>query len=64
MILIDKNDIYELPHELWNNLRLRLRKLGNITKVSKPHRMASSGKNEDFDNTRKKNGKTRINLFL
>ena len=30
-----KHDIYELPHELQNNLR----KLGNIRKVSKLHRI-------------------------
>ena len=32
-----KHGIYELPHELPNDLRLT--KLGNIRKVSKPHRM-------------------------
>ena len=32
-----KHGIYELPHELPNDLRLR--KLGNIRKVSKRHRM-------------------------
>ena len=50
-IITYKHGIYELPHELPNYLRLRsyahtrkkktwdLRKLGNIRKVSKPHRM-------------------------
>ena len=34
--------MYELPHELPNHLRLtNLRKLENIRKVSKPHRMAA-----------------------
>ena len=32
-----KHGIYELPHELQNNVRLR--KLGNISKVSKLDRM-------------------------
>ena len=32
-----KHGIYEFPHELPNNLRLR--KLGNNRKVSKPHRI-------------------------
>ena len=35
-----KHGIYELPHEFVNDLRLRdFRKLKNIRKVSKPHRM-------------------------
>ena len=41
-IITYKHGIYELPHELPNDLRLRkldLRKLGNLTKVSKLHRM-------------------------
>ena len=39
-IITYKHGIYELPHELPNDLRLRifLRKLGNTRKVSKPHR--------------------------
>ena len=36
-IISYKHGIYEVPHELPNDLRLR--KLGNIRKVSKPHRM-------------------------
>ena len=36
-IITYKHGIYELPQELPNYLRLR--KLGNIRKVSKPHRM-------------------------
>ena len=36
-IVTYKHGIYELPHELRNDLRLR--KLGNIRKVSKLHRM-------------------------
>ena len=36
-IITYKHGIYELPHVLPNNLRLR--KLGNIREVSKPHRM-------------------------
>ena len=35
-IISYKHGIYEVPHELPNDLRLR--KLGNIRKVSKPHR--------------------------
>ena len=34
-----KHGIYELPHELPNDLRLK--KLGNIRKVSKPYRMTA-----------------------
>ena len=36
-IITYKHGIYELPHELPNDLRLRI--LGNIRKVSKLHRM-------------------------
>ena len=36
-IIIHTHGIYELPHELWNDLKLR--KLGYIKKVSKPDRM-------------------------
>ena len=36
-IITCKHGIYELPHKLANNLRLR--KLGNIRNVSKLHRM-------------------------
>ena len=36
-IITYKHGMYELPHELPNDLRLR--KLGNIRKVSKLHRM-------------------------
>ena len=36
-IITDKHGIYKLPHELPNDLRLK--KLGNMRKVSKPHRM-------------------------
>ena len=35
--IITKDGIYELPHELPNDLRLR--KLENISKVSELHRM-------------------------
>ena len=39
-IITYKHGIYELLHELPNDLRLKdLRKLGNIRKVSKLHRM-------------------------
>ena len=36
-IITYKHGIYELPHKLWNNLRLW--KLGNIRKVPKLNRM-------------------------
>ena len=36
-IITYQHGIYELPHELPNNVRLR--KLGNIKKVSKLHRI-------------------------
>ena len=36
-IITDKHGIYELPHELPHYLRLR--KLGNIRKLYKRHRM-------------------------
>ena len=36
-IITYKHSMYELPQELPNDLRLT--KLGNIRKVSKPHRM-------------------------
>ena len=37
VIINNKHGIYELPHEMPNNLRLR--KLGNIKKISKLHRI-------------------------
>ena len=37
-IITYKHGIYELPHELPNNVRLKT-KLENIRKVFKPHRM-------------------------
>ena len=37
VIISNKHGIYELPHELPNDLRLR--KLGNIKKISKLHRI-------------------------
>ena len=37
VIISNKHGIYELPHELPNDLR----KLGNIKKISKPHRIVS-----------------------
>ena len=40
VIITSKHGIYELPHELPNNLRLR--KIGNIRKVSKLHRIIAS----------------------
>ena len=40
VIISNKHGIYELPHELPNDLRLKdLRKLGNIQKISKFHRI-------------------------
>ena len=48
--------IYELPHELLNDLRLR--KSGNIKKLSKLHRMLAQcpapRQKESFANTRRK----------
>ena len=39
-IITYKHGVYELPHELSSELRIRiLEKLGNIRKVSKPHRI-------------------------
>ena len=39
-IITYRHGIYEVPHESPNDLRLKdLRKLGNIRKVSNPHRM-------------------------
>ena len=39
-IITDKHGIYELPHELPNDLKLyEIRKLGNIRKVSKLNKM-------------------------
>ena len=41
-IITYKHGIYELPHELLNNLRLKdPRKLRNMRKVSKLHRMTA-----------------------
>ena len=37
VIISNKHGIYELPHELPNDLRLRT--LGNIKKISKPRRI-------------------------
>ena len=70
-IITYKHGIYELPHELPNDLRLT--KLGNIRKVSKPHRMIAQRpapsaqppcQNESFVNTRRKllDGKQKLNL--
>ena len=40
VIISNKHGIYVLPHELPNDLRLRtLRKLGNIKKISKLHKI-------------------------
>ena len=40
VIFSNKPDIYELPHELPNDLRLRtLGNLGNMKKISKLHRI-------------------------
>ena len=42
VIISNKHGIYELPHELPNELRLRifhLKKLGNIRKISKRYRI-------------------------
>ena len=42
VIITYKHGTYELPHKLPTDLRLKgLRKLRNIRKVSKPHRMIS-----------------------
>ena len=42
-IITYKHGIYKLPHELPNDLRLKdLRKLGNIRKVPKLHRMIAA----------------------
>ena len=39
-IITDKHGIYELPHELPNDLKLyEIRKLGSIRKVSKLNKM-------------------------
>ena len=53
-IITYKRKIYQLPHELPNDLRLR--KLGNISKVSKSGRMIAKcpSQNESFVNTRRK----------
>ena len=41
-IITYKHGIYDLPHELPNDFRLKdLRKLGNMRKVPKLHRMIS-----------------------
>ena len=63
-----KHGIYELPHELPNDLRLRiLRKLGNISKVSKFHRIIvyaqSCCQNKSFVNTSGKLFKNRNETF-
>ena len=53
-IITYKHGIYELPHELPNDLRLTI----NIRKVSKPHKMIayapSPRQNENLANTSKK----------
>ena len=42
MIISNKYGIYELPHELPNNLRLKkIRKLGNIKKIPNLHRIVA-----------------------
>ena len=39
-IISNKHGIYELPHKFPNDLRLKdLRKIGNIRKISKFHRI-------------------------
>ena len=58
-IIIYKHGIYELLHELPNEILGKgLRKLGNIRKVSKPSRMIGQClapcTNENFVNTSKK----------
>ena len=58
-----KHGIYELSQELPNDLRLRIRKLGNIRKLSKSHSTQSSCQNQHFLNTRKKLFKSRILNF-
>ena len=39
VITINKHGIYELPNKLPNDLSQNLRKMGNITKISKVHRI-------------------------
>ena len=53
-IITYKRKIHELPHKLPNDVRLR--KLENISKVSKPDRMIanSPSQNKSFVNTRRK----------
>ena len=57
-IITYKYGVYELPHELPNDLSE-----GNIRKVSKPHKMIayvqSSCQNKNFVNTNKKLSKKR-----
>ena len=57
-IITYKHGVYELPHEFANDLRQDLRKLGNIKKLSKRHRMIAQGPvplpDEIFVNTRRK----------
>ena len=57
-IIRNKHRVYELPRGLPNDLKNRLRKLGNIRKVSKRHRIKPnaqfSSQNENVANTSKK----------
>ena len=67
-IITYKHGIYESLHELPNDLRLKdLRKLGNIRKLPKLHRIiaqcSAPAKNESFVNTSRKPSKTEIKLF-
>ena len=52
VIISNNYGIYELPHDLPNDLRLRL-ELENIRKISKSSAQSSS-QNENFVNTSKK----------
>ena len=55
VFISNKHGIYELPQELQNDLRLKTRKLGNISKIKELYPSAqSSSQNENFVNTSKK----------
>ena len=65
-IITYTHGIYELPHELPSELRLR--RLGNIRKVSKLHRMTAQcptpHQSGSFVDTSRKLLKTEMKLFL
>ena len=64
-IITYKHSLHELHHNLPNNLRLR--RVGNIGKVSKPHRVTPSPQapcqNKNFLNTSKNPLKNRYKVF-